>query len=383
LTTSHPTDTNDLEIKNHKCFFVGGVKKNIDNKEIAKGTMYVEQFTPKKHKENLKIIFIHGGGQTGVGFLGTPDGRRGWIHDFLLAGFEVFVVDQPGRGRSGYSSKLFGDYIDRELDIDDCERRFTSMKDLGNWPQAKHHSQWPDKGRRGDKYFEQFLASQVNTMSDRIEIEKMSRVALAELLDLVGPAFVLGHSQGGPFCWLAGDVRPKKILGLLAIEPNGPPFYNVAYGGHKQSHLKNSKTDKKRDGDKEWYITASEPDRPGGITYLPLTFEPPLKENESLIAEIDSNSTKDNLVQCYLQKEPARKLKNLQNLPILILSAEASYHSPYDHGTSNFLKQAGVKHDFIRLEDHGLHGNGHMMMLEKNNHEIADLLLKWIHSKNK
>ena len=174
---------------------------------------------------------------------------------------------------------------------------------------------------------------------------------------------------------------------FLSLETNNKnslnTVYNVAYGGHKQSHLKNSKTDKKRSGDKEWYITASEPDRPGGITYLPLTFEPPLKENESLIAEIDSNSTKDNLVQCYLQKEPARKLKNLQNLPILILSAEASYHSPYDHGTSNFLKQAGVEHDFIRLEDHGLHGNGHMMMLEKNNHEIADLLLKWIHSKNK
>ena len=212
MTKSHPTDVKDLEIKNHKCFFVGGVKKNIDNKEIAKGTMYVEQFTPKNHKKNLKIIFIHGGGQTGVGFLGTSDGRRGWVHDFLLAGFEVFVVDQPGRGRSGYSSRLYGDYIDRELDIDDCERRFTSMKDLGNWPQAKYHSQWPDKGRRGDKYFEQFLASQVNTMSDRTEIEKMSRVALAELLDLIGLAFVLGHSQGGPFCWLAGDVRPKKNI---------------------------------------------------------------------------------------------------------------------------------------------------------------------------
>ena len=38
--------------------------------------------------------------------------------------------------------------------------------------------------------------SQVNTMTDRIETETMSRIALAELLDLIGPAFVLGHSQG-------------------------------------------------------------------------------------------------------------------------------------------------------------------------------------------
>ena len=143
----------------------------------------------------------------------------------------------------------------------------------------------------------------------------------------------------------------------------------------------NSKTDKKRTGDKEWYITASEPDRPGGITYLPLTFEPPLRENESLTAELDTSPTKEDLVQCYLQKEPARKLINLQNLPILILSAEASYHAPYDHGTSNFLKQAGVEHDFIRLEDNKIHGNGHMMMLEKNNHQIADFLLEWMQSK--
>ena len=114
---------------------------------------------------------------------------------------------------------------------------------------------------------------------------------------------------------------------------------------------------------------------------MPLTFEPPLNGNESLVAELDTSPTKDNLVQCYLQKEPARKLINLQNLPILILSAEASYHSPYDHGTSNFLKQAGVKHDFIRLEDNNIKGNGHMMMLENNNHQIADFLLKWMYSK--
>jgi len=67
----------------------------------------------------------------------------------------------------------------------------------------------------------------------------------------------------------------------------------------------------------------------------------------------------------------------------LILSAEASYHAPYDHGTSNFLKQAGVEHDFIRLEDNKIHGNGHMMMLEKNNHQIADFLLEWMRSKIK
>ena len=150
LSNLHPTDTKEIHLKDHKCFFVGGVKTTIKDKEVVKGSMYVEQFVPVDSRPNHKIVLIHGGGQTGVGFLSTPDGRRGWAHDFLLAGFEVFVVDQPGRGRSGYSSTLYGEYIDRELDIDDCERRFTSMKDLGNWSQAKLHSQWPENGKRGN-----------------------------------------------------------------------------------------------------------------------------------------------------------------------------------------------------------------------------------------
>ncbi len=46
--------------------------------------------------------------------------------------------------------------------------------------------------------------------------------------------------------------------------------------------------------------------------------------------------------------------------------AEASYHAPYDHCTVAYLRQAGVRTDFIRLADHGIRGNGHMMMMEKN-----------------
>ena len=90
------------------------------------------------------------------------------------------------------------------------------------------------------------------------------------------------------------------------------------------------------------------------------------------------NYTSENLAQCFLQKEPARKLVNLSKVNILILTAESSYHAPYDHGTSNFLKQAGVDHDFIRLEDHDIKGNGHMMMHEKNSREVSNFINNWI-----
>jgi hypothetical protein len=42
------------------------------------------------------------------------------------------------------------------------------------------------------------------------------------------------------------------------------------------------------------------------------------------------------------------------------------------------LAQAGVKHLFVRLPEVGIHGNGHMMMLEKNNVQIAALLRDWV-----
>ena len=207
----------EINLKEHKIFFVGGKIQKVKDNNILKGKMYVESFIPAK-SNNKNIILIHGGGQSGSGFITTADGRRGWLHDFLSHGYSVYVVDQPGRARSGYSSTLYGEYMDRETNIEDAERRFTAMAKKGNWPQAKLHNQWPGSGLRGDKIFEEYMASQVNTMSDRVYIEEMSKLALSELIDLVGETVVLGHSQGGPFCWLAADVRPDKVKACVAVE---------------------------------------------------------------------------------------------------------------------------------------------------------------------
>ena len=77
-------------------------------------------------------------------------------------------------------------------------------------------------------------------------------------------------------------------------------------------------------------------------------------------------------------QEPARKLVNLQAIPVLNVSGEASYHRPYAHCTAKWLNQAGVKTTFVNLEDVGLRGNGHQMMSEKNSAGIAKFLQGWI-----
>ena len=84
------------------------------------------------------------------------------------------------------------------------------------------------------------------------------------------------------------------------------------------------------------------------------------------------------LVRGWLQAEPARRLPNLAGIPILILVAEASYHATYDHVTAAYLTQAGVPNTFTRLEDIGIRGNGHMMMLETNSDRIAGVIEDWL-----
>ena len=61
-----------------------------------------------------------------------------------------------------------------------------------------------------------------------------------------------------------------------------------------------------------------------------------------------------------------------------MVTSEASYHAPYDHCTVRYLAQAGVKSTFMRLPDIGIHGNGHMMMLEKNSDAIAKAMADWL-----
>jgi hypothetical protein len=105
---------------------------------------------------------------------------------------------------------------------------------------------------------------------------------------------------------------------------------------------------------------------------------PELKSPAELSFVREDKADSPDLVTCWKQKEPARQLPNLKGMPILVLTSEASYHSPYDHCTVKYLRQAGVEPSVIRLADLGIRGNSHVMMLEKNNKEIAGVIAGWL-----
>ena len=84
------------------------------------------------------------------------------------------------------------------------------------------------------------------------------------------------------------------------------------------------------------------------------------------------------LIPCWLQPEPARRLSKLAGIPTVVVTGEASFRAAYDHCTSRFLTQAGVPNTHLRLEAVGIRGNGHMMMMEKNSSEVAGAIADWI-----
>lgn len=55
---------------------------------------YIEWFVPAEPRA-VSVLFVRGGGGQGSEFLRTPDGRPGWAHNFLRAGYPVYILDRP------------------------------------------------------------------------------------------------------------------------------------------------------------------------------------------------------------------------------------------------------------------------------------------------
>jgi len=351
-------DDGPLMLARDGFFYVGGQPTTVDGRTYVSHQMYVEVRIPARQTHRYPIVMVHGGTMSGTNFTGTPDGREGWAQYFVRQGYAVYVVDQPGRGRSGYLAAAYGPA--RNVDRDNAPRRFIAQEKYKLWPQAHLHTQWPGSGETDDPAAQQLAQSQLPAIESFTTQQVLNRDALLALLDRIGPAILLVHSQAGAFGWPVADARPDLVKAILAIEPNGPPFHGLEFIGAP-------------DYFKEGPIALAY-----GITSLPLTFAPAVKDASELAIERQLAADAPDLAKCWRQKEPARALPNLQKMPILVLTSEASYHAPYDHCTVKFLEQAGVKPSFVKLVDLGIRGNSHVMMLEKNNREIAAVIAKWL-----
>jgi pimeloyl-ACP methyl ester carboxylesterase len=176
-------------------------------------------------------------------------------------------------------------------------------------------AQWPGSGEPNDPAVRQFAAGAGWLLAETPVAHAIERERGAALLDEIGPAILITASAGSPMGWLTADARPSLVKAIVALEPVGPPFF-------------------------------VNPDLPisldFGLTAAPMTFE------------------------------------SLSEVPIAIVESKASLLAESCPATAAFIEQSGCKVDRIVLAEHGVHGNGHLMMLERNNREVLEPILRWL-----
>lgn len=220
---------------------------------------------------------------------------------------------------------------------------------------------------------------------NKVERQSLAQNALQALLRHIGKSILIGEGAGGNATWLAADVEPDLIAGAIAVEPVGPPFGTACPREANPYHRYNP------------FIQRQEGTRIYGLADIPITydppahahegFDPPAKDPLDLIKVIAPN----NKSECFMQRTPdstaeytrkpgnkVRQLINIKKVPCFVVTAQASSHAIYDWAVVAFMMQAGVETDWTRLEDEGIKGNGHLMFLETNSDEIAQVLLNWI-----
>ncbi|KAK8019811.1 hypothetical protein PG990_004949 [Apiospora arundinis] len=321
-------------------FYVGGRSVTTGSGNILADQVYVEKLTPSCGvKQPHPLVFFHGGANSAVTWLNTPDNRQGFASYFLKKGYMVYLVDQIATGRSAQQDTT--DFtLANGTTVQVVQGGFSAPELSPTYPQATLHTQWPGSGQVGDPIFEAFAHATVPYTTNLVAGENAMRASVCKLLSLVGASYLISHSSGAQYPILVSNDCPELVAGNINLEHSTQPFWN--YGSTLSSGS-----------------------------------APPVSDPSELKIEVVGEDTLA-LRNCHLQAEPARQLPKIAGVPYLCTTGEASVHATYDHCVIEFLKQAGGNPDWIKLADVGIHGNGHFGHLEKNNMDIAAVVEGWI-----
>ena len=173
----------------------------------------------------LPMVFLHGYGQSRMGWMTTPDGREGWDTLFLRDGHSVFLVDQPGRGEAGAATEMTMDGMldawaeDSKAYKPGDQAWYTHFRIGRIAPERYEGSQFPEGDEAQDQFFRQMTPN--TTSFDQAGIAAAMGEVMADVKDMTGQKSIfVTHSQGGAVGW---DVPVENIAAIVAIEPGGTP----------------------------------------------------------------------------------------------------------------------------------------------------------------
>jgi len=319
------TPDTPLVLKAQGSFFIGGEK--ADETEVQLGNlgpaghiainqMYVRYMVPDGGDGNVAIVLVHGATLTGKSWETTPDGRMGWDEYFVRKGHPVYVPDQVGRGRSGFNQAIYND----------VRAGASAAASQPVWLRFSDEVVWPNF-RFGLKPGQPFPDSQfpldavdelakqgVPDLSFGLPRPNPTFKALSDLATGLKGAVLIGHSQSGAFPLEAALLNPTAAKALVLIEPGGCP------GMYSDDQIRT-------------------------LAKIPVLAV--FGDHRDIATGIGIRPS------WQLSFESCRALIGR-------------------------LNAAGGHAKMLSPSETGIRGNSHMIMQDKNNLQIADLILQWI-----
>ena len=312
-----------LVIAEQGSFFVGGEKRSINPPKAPPATpaadimvnqMYVQFQKPVNATSHVPVAMVHGCCLSSKTWETTPDGRMGWNEYFVRKGRSVYLADQVSRGRSGFDASI----------INNVKSGAATRKQLPNVLVASEQAGWA-VFRFGPEFGKVFPDEQF-PVEAADELYKQMIPDFNSMLPAVNPTW--------------------KDMAALANQVHGAVLM-----GHSESGF--------------------------------------FPEEAALIDPAGVRGIISIEMACRTDMKPSQ-LQIMARIPILVMFGDhlgdvkgrfANLWSTNYETCQKFVQQvtaAGGDATMMYLPQMGIKGNSHMLMQDKNNLQLADLIIDWL-----
>ena len=389
-----------LVIEDQGSFFVGGVQKITEHavvppppaagsaapapvavpQQITIGQMYVQFQIPEKKYGGWPVIMVHGSSHTAACLEATPDGREGWYPYFVRHGVSSYIVDQSGRGRSGFDESVIHEGEARMARGDvkggaELIPAFGRITDNGAWTAWFGHLV-PE----GSTVLTGTLIPHGDAKDPNPKPDGYQHVAPLFPIDATDQTLISRAGAIGP--------APAGSNGYYALEyykqlvPNAEvtlPGSTCASCDPKEISPANTWTPQN---------LATLVERLGGAIVVTHSQSGIMGHHMTRILKERGHL---DLLKGLVTLEGSCSLSNsgltaadFDNIPYLALKGDYTATSTVCQETVDAInarrtaKQGSAKAEYLKLDELGILGVTHMMMLDKKNLEIADIMLGWV-----
>jgi hypothetical protein len=316
-------DNKPLVLAEQGSFFVGGETKrlnvpnappNTEPADVTINQMYVQFQKPANAAQHVPVVMVHGCCLSSKTWETTPDGRMGWSEYFVRKNRSVYLADQVSRARSGFDASI----------INSVKAGTTPPSQLPNVLMASHQTSWT-LFRFGPTFNTAFPDEQF-PVAAADELYKQMIPDVNALLPMPNPTY--------------------KNMAALAVQLHGAVLI-----GHSESGF--------------------------------------FPEEAALVDAAGVKGIVSIEMACTTTMTPPQ-LAAMAKIPILVMFGDhlgdvqgrfASLWTTNFDTCQKFVQQvtaAGGDAQLMHLPKLGIKGNSHMLMQDKNNLQLADLILAWI-----